>query len=112
MGLDADDGEEERKRWWRYVAIAVVGGGLAVGGWVKFMRPATAEPAPKLTAAVDDQTYPDRGAWSRSSRSMNQLTVPSSRWKWCTCSPGPLPQILAALQVLRDQLFLRGVPAQ
>jgi hypothetical protein len=67
--------EAERKRWWRYAAIAVVGGGLAFGGWVKFMRPATAEPIPKLTASVDDQTYPDRGPWSRSSHQVNQPAI-------------------------------------
>ncbi|HEV3439667.1 MAG TPA: hypothetical protein VG122_20045, partial [Gemmata sp.] len=85
--------EAERKRWWRYVAIAVVGGGLAIGGWVKFMRPATAEPVAKLTAAVDDQPYPDRGTWSRSSRQVNQSAVqpPGD----VILAAGTLPQIPA-----------------
>lgn len=67
--------EAERKRWWRFVAFGVVGGGLAFCSWIEFIRPATAEPAPKPTAQLNDQTYPVPGALSQSAHQANPSTV-------------------------------------
>ena len=67
--------EQERKRWWRLVAVALMGGGVAVGSWVNLIHPVTAEPIPKLTAVLDDQAIREQGVWTRAS---NPLSQPAS----------------------------------
>jgi archaellum component FlaC len=60
------------KRCWRFAATALVGGGLAVAGWFQFLRPATADQTPNLSATVGDRQSSEPGTWYRSSRTSNQ----------------------------------------
>jgi hypothetical protein len=70
--------QEERKRWWRLAATAVVGGGLAVVGWVQFIHPATAEQIPTADVSFGDRSNAEPGQWYRSSNSISKPVAQSS----------------------------------
>jgi hypothetical protein len=78
-----------RKRWWRAVALAAVGGGV-IGGWFGLVRPQLAKA---------DKSQSDEPSWTRSSVSTRAPSVAEVRTTEPAPQTGPVVPVSATLPI-------------